>query len=317
MSEQNPQRPPGGGLGKGHAPGGGGGGGGSTHPDFQVGNILYRWNASLGRYVGSVLGGGSGSTSSSSGGSSGGSSSGGAAGAALTTVTGRKLSQAELDSLKSDYSHIWNLYFGKQLSGAQLVHLAKMDLSSSEFLDRVKVLEKARAYAPFYHQLQNTLRTRGMLRPNENLDVKQFILNKAPAEYYKVVEEAYARSGLVTAGLHIGAPKRGDEYVSHGFLHQLIGTLGRDAVLSNNATVQKLYTDLANNIVEGLPEAHFEGMGTSKRDILTALAGGRGSAEKRKQLEQLMLNKQARGTTEGSLQAPQQGSNSGYTTSVA
>src|SRR5262245_1644693 len=88
-----------------------------------------------------IVGGGGGGYAGSSGGGYCGGGYGGYAGPAMRTVTGRQLSQAQLDALKADYKHIGQMY-GINITDAVARHAAQMDLSSSEFLQRVQVIQR-------------------------------------------------------------------------------------------------------------------------------------------------------------------------------
>jgi hypothetical protein len=201
------------------------------------------------------------------------------------------------------------------LSGAALNHAIQMDLSSSEFLQRIQVIQKTNENDVFFHQLSNTLIAKGIRnKPLSKAEERNFVLGAAPNQFYNVWEEANVRSGIVQAGGKIGKPAQGgDLTVGEGLIHQLMGTVGRDALLSNSGAVTALYSKFTKDLQSLLPETRYQGYGVTKKDILTGDIGGKGSLTIQKELEQIQANAAARGQTEGLQQVPQQAPG-GYTT---
>lgn len=307
-------KPPGGGKGRKpiNPPSGGGSSGGYEKGKvYQIGNGYYTWDGTHWVPVGGGGGGGGGSISGGYGGFG-----GGFGGFALTTTTGRKLSQAQVDALKADFRHIANIY-GVNLSGAAALHLVKMDLSTSEVLQRVQVIQHIKENAIFFHQFSNTLMAKGIThKPLTKQEIRNFVLGTAPPKFYGAWEEASTRAGLVSAGLRIGKPNLGgDLTVGEKFLHQLMGALGRDRTLSGSPTVQETYAKIASDIMDVLPESRFQDFGLTKKDFIELEAGGKHSLTLAQKVRQIQANVAARGNEARPFQQQQQ--DTGYTTSTA
>jgi hypothetical protein len=281
---------------------------------YMVNGKVMLWN---GHQFVDPLGGqqppGNGNTSlSGSGGSSGGG--GGTAGPAVRTITGRKLSQAQVDALKADFSHIAQMY-GVNLGGGALDHAVRMDLSSSEFLQRVQVIQRIKENQTFFQQFAGVLKDQGIkegrLSFNEQKDI---ILGQAPAKFYQAWEHASVRAGLVSSGLSFSrkGPGQGYTSVGHAFVNQLIGAIGRDKILSGSPTINDIYSKVANDLLNVLPESAYQNFNLSKSDIIQLEAGGPHSLALAQKVRQLQANAAGRDReAQNALPNPQD--QSGYT----
>jgi len=196
-----------------------------------------------------------------------------------------KMSESQYIAQKNAYEDIANT-LGFNLTDKMAGLAFKNDLSVNEFRTRYQAERLIKDNPVYFRQLRATLKARGLDLPTHK-DLAQFLMNEKPAEFYKVWREASARGSAIMAGMTLS------KHPAIGNNETAIGRAGilRIAKMGLSPTqLSQGFAQLADLLVQDLPEAQAMGQGVDKRDFQKAVFGGKGSARAREKVQGLLRN---------------------------
>jgi hypothetical protein len=204
-----------------------------------------------------------------------------------------KMSEFQYLAQKQQYADIAGL-FGLRFSDRFAGILFENDVSVAEFRQRAGAERVLRDNRVTFQQFERVLRQRGLLKGQlTKKDLRDFVYGTADPAWYKVWRETQVRATAVQAGLNFGqGPKGKDLRLPRGALKALL-----QANLAGG-DLAKAVEAIADNFLNTLPLAQIYDEGLSKKDIVTAIVGGKGSALLRQKLERLLATHEAFETEE-------------------
>ena len=202
-----------------------------------------------------------------------------------------KMSEQQYLAQVRQYEEIAGLY-GLKLRPGLIAELFEGDTSPNEYRVRAAAIRQIRDNRVYLEQFNKVLLQKGIidhrLTPRE---LQAFVLGEADPEWYKVWRETQARSAAVMAGLNFAKPgarpKNADLRLPANALKTLMA-----AGLTGNALTQAVES-IAENFLKTLPLSQVYSEGLSKKDIVTAIVGGKHSAAIQARIERLLVTHQA------------------------
>lgn len=193
-----------------------------------------------------------------------------------------KMSEAQYVATKNAFTDIAN-NLGFNLTDKMAGLAFKNDLSVNEFKTRYEAERLIRDNPVYFKQLRQTLKARGLDLPTHK-DLAQFLMNEKPKEFYQVWREASARAAAVTAGIQISDHPAfaGEEALGRGAINR-ISKMG----LSPNDLASG-FKELADLLIESLPDSEAMMQGVTKKDFTKAVFGGKSSGRSRARVRNLL-----------------------------
>ena len=188
------------------------------------------------------------------------------------------------DSMKEQAQNL-----GFKLSREQFGHLIRGGTTLKEFAVRVADLKMVQNNRAMLEQFGEELRTRGLIKPNADWNLKdmyKFVTGSSDKRFETVWNMAYTQTQLEGAGVTIGPG--GD------LTRKDVGQIIRGFEGAGVSPVQpQVWSEITNQLLTAYPLSQLQGMGLSKKDIVTAVAGGPGSTEIRAQIQSIMATERA------------------------
>jgi hypothetical protein len=199
-----------------------------------------------------------------------------------------RMTEAQYIATRNAYEDI-AASVGIRLTDAQIAHLFRNDVSVSAFRTRAQAVATMRDNRVAFQQFKQTLEAMGIKRDVREKDLLDFVAGRADPEWYRIWREAQARTAATMAGLNVRDKGEAATQTSIGR-----GLVKRVAAAGlSDADLQKSFEQLADLFLSVLPESQIRGVGLNKRQLVTAVVGGKNAARAREVLGQLMRNIQA------------------------
>lgn len=222
-----------------------------------------------------------------------------------------RMSEQEYISLQNTLETLGKQY-GYQVKPEDVAQTLRKGITAEDFEDRLRGLQRVNEYGPAMKEFRDTLAARGIIPKGKELtrrEMYDFVTERAPQSWYKIWEEASARSAAVTAGLDV---KRhaGNQYLDIS-RQQILNLIHRIPGQQSEGDLVDTLSQVADDFLAYLPESKIRGYGLSRRDILAARTGGHGAAEARAKIERLRkeieagYKPEATGTIYGTEAGPQ------------
>lgn len=248
-------------------------------------------------------GGGSGSGGSSGGDAGGGGSSGGSSGGSNSSgstsgTTGSpqtKMSESEYKAAQNGYqtaAHSAGLNFSPKLAGWAV----KNDVSVAEYSERAEAIRRLKSDADFYNAFIETLRREGtagrgaLPKDNDKTTeaMQKFVMGMGPVSWYKIMQQVITQYSAEQAGIEL---QRHPERSYASLRPNMIERISKKGL--TEAEMAEGFGQVAEDLLNVLPEARIQGAGISKKDIVTAQFGGKNSALIKQQIARVAKNYEA------------------------
>jgi hypothetical protein len=199
-----------------------------------------------------------------------------------------RMTEAQYIATRNAYEDI-AASVGIRLNDAQIAHLFRNDVSVSAFRTRAQAVATMRDNRVAFQQFKQTLEAMGIKRDVRQKDLLDFVAGRADPEWYRIWREAQARTAATMAGLNVRdkGEAAGQTSIGRGLVKRVA------AAGLSDADLQKSFEQLADLFLSVLPESQIRGIGLNKRQLVTAVVGGKNAARAREVLGQLMRNIQA------------------------
>lgn len=200
------------------------------------------------------------------------------------------MSPAEYLATEQQYRTLAKKYgepFNSHIEGS----LFRKGITPDLYNERLQAVQRVEEYRPALAQFEKVLQEKGLL-PNGfgKEDVYKLVMGQANPLWYKIWEEASARTAAVTADLTIGSGPNAD--VTGQFIRQLIRRLPGQ---QTEASLTPGFSQVAEGIRTVIPLSEARKYGVTKEDILRAAFGGKGSSLSKDQIERALATAQAFG----------------------
>lgn len=188
-----------------------------------------------------------------------------------------KMSASRYRAMSDQYSSIARTY-GVELDKARLGSLIGGDTSIQELTDRLEAVKRLQEYGPAMKEFQQVLASRGI--KSGDGDMVNFILGKAPKQFYSIWEETQVGTAARTAGVHIS------QGLVRKISRQLPGIQSEQDVIAG-------FQDLATKIQSVMPMSKIAKYGISRRDLTELEFGGPHQAAIAERVQNLINSTQA------------------------
>jgi len=197
-----------------------------------------------------------------------------------------KMSEQQYIATKRQFEDIASMYglrFSDRLSGL----LFEGDVSANEYRMKAAAIRTMRDNRVYLEQFNKVLLQRGIVDHRLTAqELQKFVIGEADPEWYRVWRETQARGAAVMAGLNFAKPgthpKNQDLRLPKGALKVLMA-----AGLTGTALNQAV-DSIAENFLKTLPLSQVYSEGLNKKDIVTAIVGGKHSAAIQSKIERLL-----------------------------
>ena len=194
-----------------------------------------------------------------------------------------KMSEAQYIAQKNAYIDIANT-LGFNLTDKMAGLAFKNDLSVTEFRMRYQAERLIRDNPIYFKQLRQTLKARGLDLPTRK-DLAQFLMREKPPEFYKVWREASTRGAAIMAGMDLSKhPMVSNDELAIG----RAGLLRISKMGLSPTQLSQGFKQLADLLVENLPDAQAMQQGVGRKDFQKFAFGGKGSARSREKVRNLL-----------------------------
>jgi hypothetical protein len=170
-----------------------------------------------------------------------------------------KMSPLQYRSMSDQYNSLARTY-GVDLDKARIGHLISGDVSAQELTDRLEAVKRLEDYKPAMEEFKQVLAERGIKGVGDG-DLVNFMLGKAPKQFYSIWEETQVGTAARTAGVHL----------KQGLIRKISNQLPG---VQSEAQVTAGFQDLAQKIQSVMPESQYRKMGVTKKDLVELEFGG-------------------------------------------
>jgi hypothetical protein len=200
-----------------------------------------------------------------------------------------KMSEDQYLANKVQYEQYASRY-GVNLSEGKIAWLFKNDVDPSEFADRAPAVTRLRENKDLYTAFKKELVDSGLAKPKDvegNKEMFRFVMGAGNQAWYDLWQDAATRYTANEAGITFA--KNRDAYTN---LNQRI----IERVSAKGLTEEAMSTgfqEVAEQLLTVLPLSQLQGYGLTKRDLVTAQFGGKGSARIRQLAERVIKQEEA------------------------
>lgn len=197
---------------------------------------------------------------------------------------GLKMSEAQYLANKKQYE-VMGTRYGVNMSDARIGWLFKNDVDPEEFADRAPAYSRLRENKPLYDAFRRELVQGGVAKPKDvesNKEMFRFIMGAGNQEWYDLWQDSATRYAANQAGLTFAQNRQSYTNLNQRIVERISG-MG----LTEEAMAEG-FENVADQLLDTLPLSKIQGYGLTKKDIVTAQFGGKGSAAIRKKIQQIM-----------------------------
>jgi hypothetical protein len=199
-----------------------------------------------------------------------------------------KFSEAEYLSREAQYQDI-AAQSGVDIGDRKELYLFENNVSPAEFQTKATALRQLKDNPALFDQFASELVKQGVAKKSDISKKALFdtIMGEGNAEWYHVWNMSVARYAATEAGIQIGQG------------HGLYGALPRQLIKAvankgfDQGTLDQGFAQVAEQFLTVLPASKIQGYGLTKKQILAATFGGKGSAEVKQKIAHIMEQEQA------------------------
>ncbi len=204
-----------------------------------------------------------------------------------------RMTEAEYIQTIKDYKNIAS-QAGLNMTDKQAIWNIKHDVTSSEYADRADSISRLNRNSELFAAFKKELVDNGVAKPGDvtKKALQKFVLGQGNKLWADLWQDSVTRNQAKLASLTF--KKHSSQYLNlnENVLEKISG---RDLSEDQMNAAFNLAADV---LLKDLPSAHIQGLGLSKKAIVAAAFGGKGSAEARAKIERVQKNAEAANTNE-------------------
>lgn len=192
--------------------------------------------------------------------------------------------------------------YGYKVDGQDVGEALRKGQSLESFEDRLSALQRVREYEPAMKSFVQTLRARGELPKGAKdwgkQDMYEFVTGQKDPRFYRIWEEASARTAAYVAGIDVLDKKEAKtEPGGVGYTDLRRGAIMKIIKqLPGYQTEEELaagFQQLGDSLLEVLPLSEARTYGLTKQDLIKATFGGKNAARARQRVKRVIETHEA------------------------